>query len=31
MVYVTHFFDAAWMFADGFESGDKTAWAAATP
>ncbi len=26
MVYVTHFFDPAWIFADGFESGDTSAW-----
>ncbi len=26
LVYVTHLFDPAWVFADGFESGDTAAW-----
>jgi len=31
MVYVTHFFDTAWILSDGFETGDKSAWSASTP
>ncbi len=26
MVYVSHVFDPQWIFSDGFESGDTTAW-----
>jgi hypothetical protein len=31
MVYVTHFFNAAWVFRDGFEAGNKAAWGGSTP
>jgi hypothetical protein len=31
MVYVTHIFDPAWIFADGFESGAVTLWGGSAP
>ncbi|MFN7963351.1 MAG: hypothetical protein U0002_18970 [Thermoanaerobaculia bacterium] len=31
MVYVTHYFDASFVFTDGFESGDTSAWALTSP
>jgi hypothetical protein len=31
MVYVTHIFDPAWIFADGFESGTTAAWSTTVP